>query len=88
MADFENLKSSRAGMKDENYPGEFIIYFIADCNYMVEGVMASCLINPSERQRNLRPMRKEKNLFDTKDYILDLMTVRKKETTCPKKAVI
>lgn len=65
MADFGNLKmfpelAWKFQLAGQNYPSEFIIYFIADCNETVEGVMASCLINPSKRQRNLRAIKKEK----------------------------
>lgn len=56
---------------------------------MVKGIIGSYLINLSKILRNPRPMGKEKNLlFDTKDYVLDLLTVRQKEYRHQKKAVI
>lgn len=70
ISDFENIKiftelAWNVQHAGQNYPDEFILYDISNCNYMVEGVIGSYLTKPSKILRNIKPMRKEKIWFLT-----------------------
>lgn len=93
MVDCENLKTFpelawKVQLAGQNYPGEFIIYYITDFNYHLHGFRVNGLLFYKPIKNTQKPKANEKGkklVCLTPKTVLDQLTVGKKGNTCPKK---